>query len=157
MAEIVADDLEAVGIPTELRPQPLEDYKRFVVSGEQELFSFGWIGAYGSPDAYLAPLFGSAANDNLTGYRSAAVDGLLAEARSAAGRRPRTPSAGRRAEAPSSRPPSSSPSPSSAPRSSWPTASWASPTPSTAPSTGRRCRSPADRDRLAGRRGLRVR
>ena len=30
-----------------------------------------------SPDAYLAPLFGSAANDNLTNYRSVRVDGLL--------------------------------------------------------------------------------
>jgi ABC-type transport system substrate-binding protein len=81
MAQIVAADLEAVGIPTELRPQPLEAYKQFVVSGEQELFSFGWIGAYGSTDAYLAPLFSSAANDNLTGYRAAAVDSLLFKAR----------------------------------------------------------------------------
>ena len=54
-----------------------------MVSGEQELFSFGWIGAYGSPDAYLAPLFGSAANDNLTNYQSRLVDGL---ARSGSGR-----------------------------------------------------------------------
>lgn len=82
MAKIIASDLEEVGIPTELRPLPLEEYKRFVVSGGQELFSFGWIGAYGSPDAYLAPLFGSAANDNLTDYRSAQVDGLLTQARS---------------------------------------------------------------------------
>jgi ABC-type oligopeptide transport system substrate-binding subunit len=81
MAEMVADDLESVGIPTRLRPQPLEDYKAFVVSGRQELFSFGWIGAYGSPDAYLAPLFGSAANDNLTTYRSKLVDGTLERAR----------------------------------------------------------------------------
>jgi len=81
MAELIADDLEAVGIPTELRPKPRAEYERFVVSGDQELFSFGWIGAYGSPDAFLAPLFGSAANDNLTGFRSAAVDGYLALAR----------------------------------------------------------------------------
>ena len=46
---MVADDLEAVGIPTELRPLPLEEYEAFVVSGDQELFSFGWIGAYRSP------------------------------------------------------------------------------------------------------------
>jgi len=81
MAKIIAGDLEDAGIPTELRPLPLEDYKRFVVSGGQELFSFGWIGAYASPDAYLAPLFGSAANDNLTDYRSTEVDGFLARAR----------------------------------------------------------------------------
>jgi ABC-type transport system substrate-binding protein len=77
MAEIVADSLEAAGIPTDLRPKSLDEYKAFVVSGQQELFSFGWIGAYSSPDAYLAPLFGSAANDNLTRYRSSEVDLLL--------------------------------------------------------------------------------
>lgn len=80
MAAMVAEDLDEVGIPTDLRPLPLDDYKRFVVSGDQELFSFGWIGTFGSPDAYLAPLFGSAANDNLTRFRSAPVDGLLERA-----------------------------------------------------------------------------
>ena len=35
MAELVADDLEAVGIPTTLRPLPLDEYTDFVVSGEQ--------------------------------------------------------------------------------------------------------------------------
>lgn len=83
MAKIVAADLLDVGIPTQLRPKPLDEYKRFVVSGGQELFSFGWIGGYGSPDAYLAPLFGSAANDNLTGFAAPAIDLELAAARAA--------------------------------------------------------------------------
>ncbi|MGH9274135.1 MAG: ABC transporter substrate-binding protein, partial [Acidimicrobiales bacterium] len=81
MARLIAADLGAVGIPTELRPQPLEDYKRFVVSGAQELFSFGWIGGYASPDAYLAPLFLSTASDNLTGYAAPSVDASLGAAR----------------------------------------------------------------------------
>lgn len=81
MAGVLADDLDAVGIPTQLRPRPLEDYKRFVVAGGQELFSFGWIGGYASPDAYLAPLFSSSASDNLTGYGAASVDAALAAAR----------------------------------------------------------------------------
>jgi ABC-type transport system substrate-binding protein len=84
MARIVAADLEAAGIPSTLRPKPLEEYKRFVVSGGQELFSFGWIGGYSSPDAYLAPLFGSAADDNLTAYGSPTVDAALAAARATA-------------------------------------------------------------------------
>jgi oligopeptide transport system substrate-binding protein len=84
MARIVAHDLDLVGIPSQLRPKPLEEYKAFVVSGAQELFSFGWIGGYASSDAYLAPLFGSAANDNLTAYRSDAVDAGLAAARATA-------------------------------------------------------------------------
>jgi ABC-type transport system substrate-binding protein len=82
MARIVASSLDAVGIPTELRPRPLDDYKQFVVGGGHELFSFGWIGVYGSPDAYLAPLFGSASDDNLTGYGSPELDQLLQTARS---------------------------------------------------------------------------
>ncbi|MEX2292584.1 MAG: ABC transporter substrate-binding protein [Acidimicrobiales bacterium] len=86
MARIVAHDLEDVGIPTDLRPKPLEAYKAFVVSGAQELFSFGWIGGYASPDAYLAPLFGSTTSDNLTGYSSASVDAALAAARASADR-----------------------------------------------------------------------
>ena len=86
MARIVAHDLEEVGIPTDLRPKPLEAYKAFVVSGAQELFSFGWIGGYASPDAYLAPLFQSSASDNLTDYSSAPVDAALSAARSTADR-----------------------------------------------------------------------
>lgn len=81
MAELIAAQLSAVGIPTELRPKPLAEYEQFVVSGAQELFSFGWIGGYASPDAYLAPMFGSIADDNLTGFAAAEVDAALAEAR----------------------------------------------------------------------------
>jgi ABC-type transport system substrate-binding protein len=81
MANIVADQLGAVGIPTETRPQPLADYQRFIVSGAQQLFSFGWIGGYPSPDAYLSPLFRSSSNDNLVGLRNAAVDLRLGLAR----------------------------------------------------------------------------
>ncbi|MGQ0830706.1 MAG: ABC transporter substrate-binding protein [Microthrixaceae bacterium] len=81
MAGLVSKQLRAVGIPTTLRPKPLADYKRFVVSGQQALFSFGWIGGYASADAYLAPLFGSVANDNLTGYGVDSVDAALAAAR----------------------------------------------------------------------------
>ena len=84
MAQMVADDLKAVGIPTTLRPKPLDEYKAFVVSGAQELFSFGWIGGYPSPDAYLAPLFATTANDNLPGYASPEADAALAAARATA-------------------------------------------------------------------------
>jgi oligopeptide transport system substrate-binding protein len=82
MAGMVADQLLAVGIQSVARPKPIEEYKQFLASGAQELFSFGWIGGYVSPDAYLAPLFGSIANDNLTGYGTSVIDGALAAARS---------------------------------------------------------------------------
>jgi ABC-type transport system substrate-binding protein len=82
MAAIIAESLQAVGIPAVQRPLPLEDYKRFVVSGGQELFSFGWIGGYPSADAYLDPLFRSGSDDNLTALASPDIDALLAQARS---------------------------------------------------------------------------
>jgi ABC-type transport system substrate-binding protein len=81
LAERVADDLDAVGIPTQLRPRPRDEYRAFVSSGGQQLFSLGWIGGYVSPDAYLAPLFGSVADDNLTGASSPPIDEALAAAR----------------------------------------------------------------------------
>ena len=51
------------------------------MSGNQQLFSFGWIGGYASPDAYLSPLFRSSSRDNLVALRSPDVDLLLALAR----------------------------------------------------------------------------
>jgi ABC-type transport system substrate-binding protein len=81
MAELVAEQLGAVGIPTQLRPTTRDAYEQLVASGGQELFSFGWIGGYASPDAYLAPLFASAADDNLTGFAAASVDASLGQAR----------------------------------------------------------------------------
>lgn len=80
LAELVAADLEAVGIPVTLRPRPLAEYQGFLASGEPQLFSAGWIGGYRSAAAYLYPLFQSTANDNLTGYRSEPVDVALATA-----------------------------------------------------------------------------
>ncbi len=81
MASIVAQQLGAVGIRTTLRPLPLADYQRLIVSGGQRLFVFGWIAGFLSPDAYLLPLFRSTSNDNLVGLRSPDVDELLDTAR----------------------------------------------------------------------------
>lgn len=83
LARILATNLSEVGIQVKLRPRSLEDYKQFVVSGGHELFSFGWIAVYSSPDAYLTPLFGSSSDDNLVGFRSQDVDELLRVAQAA--------------------------------------------------------------------------
>lgn len=83
MAAIVAQGLKEVGIPTEVRRRSLEDHERFVVTGGQELFTFGWIGAYVGPGAYLTPLFASASPDNLVGSRDGELDALLAQAEAA--------------------------------------------------------------------------
>jgi ABC-type transport system substrate-binding protein len=81
IAGIVKTNLEAVGIPAVLRPHPFEEFRTFAVSGQQELFQFGWPGLYQSPEAYLGPLFSSSSADNATSFSDPAVDLLLAAAR----------------------------------------------------------------------------
>jgi ABC-type transport system substrate-binding protein len=83
MARIVAQDLQAAGIPSSLHPLALDDYQHFLVSGAQQVFTLSWIGADRTGDAYLDPLFRSSSPDNLVGLQSAAVDQLLGQARAA--------------------------------------------------------------------------
>ncbi|HEY2815033.1 MAG TPA: ABC transporter substrate-binding protein [Acidimicrobiales bacterium] len=81
VAGAIESGLAAVGVPTNKRPLPPDQYDQFAVSGQQGLFRLGAIGVYPSPDAYLAPLFTSGSRDNATGFSNPAVDQLLAAAR----------------------------------------------------------------------------
>ena len=71
---------DAVGIPAELRMRPFEEYRAFVTSGQQALFTFGSVGVAPMQDVYLTPLFRSTSPDNVTGFRSADIDAQLAQA-----------------------------------------------------------------------------
>ncbi len=77
VAQAIQANLAEVGIPSALRPHTYADYLRFAVSGQQELFRLGWIGAYPTADAFLTPLFQSGVRDNITGFTSAPVDTTL--------------------------------------------------------------------------------
>jgi oligopeptide transport system substrate-binding protein len=81
VAKAIQAGLADAGIKATLRPKPLKDYQAFAVSGQQELFRLGWIGAFPSPDAFLQPLFATGSSSNLTGLSTAAVDQALAAAR----------------------------------------------------------------------------
>jgi oligopeptide transport system substrate-binding protein len=81
IATDMAADLNAVGIAATIRPHLPEDYLKFAVSGQQELFRLGWIGAYPTADAFLSPLFVSGLPDNVTGFSSPEIDSLLKGAR----------------------------------------------------------------------------
>jgi len=81
MLESVKEQLAAVGIPAELRMRPFEEYRAFVTSGQQALFSFGWVGVAPMQDVYLASLFQSASPDNVTGFRSPDIDAQITSAR----------------------------------------------------------------------------
>ncbi len=84
MAEAIKEDLEEVGLEVRLRPRPAEEYDRFVVSSDQEVFLFGWPGLVTTADPYLAPLFLTDSADNVTAFGSDAIDAGLAAARGTA-------------------------------------------------------------------------
>jgi ABC-type transport system substrate-binding protein len=81
VAASIKADLDAVGIPSVVRPHPFVGYPQFLVSGQAELFRLGWVADYPSPDGFLTPLFSSTSPENLTGLATAEVDQTLAAAR----------------------------------------------------------------------------
>ncbi len=85
LARLLAAQLDEVGIPTEVHAEQRAAFRRRVAQREAVLFSFGWIGLYPSPGAYLDPLLRSSSADNVTGLASNSVNGALAAARGAEG------------------------------------------------------------------------
>ncbi|MDQ1444646.1 MAG: peptide/nickel transport system substrate-binding protein [Acidimicrobiaceae bacterium] len=81
VAKAIQAGLKDAGVTATLRAKPLKDYQAFAVSGQQELFRLGWIGAYPSADAFLPPLFATGSPSNLTGFSVPAVDQAFAAAR----------------------------------------------------------------------------
>jgi oligopeptide transport system substrate-binding protein len=84
VAQAIQANLQEAGIPAALRPHTYADYLRFAISGQQELFRLGWIGAYPSADAFLTPLFQTGLRDNITGFTSTQVDNTLKNGRAEA-------------------------------------------------------------------------
>lgn len=81
VAKTIAESLTAAGLPAQARAHSYDNYRTFASSGRAELFRFGWIGTYPSPDAYIAPLFGSSATDNVFGLKDKDLDAAIVEAR----------------------------------------------------------------------------
>ena len=81
VAQAIQANLKEVGIPSALRPHTYADYLHFAVSGQQEMFRLGWIGAYPTADAFLTPLFMGGTRDNITGFASTPVDNTLKNGR----------------------------------------------------------------------------
>ena len=81
VAEAMQANLKAVGINAGLRPHPFSEYYTFLRSGQEEMFRLGLIGAYPHADAFLSPLYETGTNDNVTGFSSPQVDGLLRQGR----------------------------------------------------------------------------
>jgi ABC-type transport system substrate-binding protein len=81
VAQAIQANLRDVGITADLRPHTYADYLRFAISGQQEFFRLGWIGAYPTADAFLTPLFQTGLRDNITGFSSTPVDNTLKNGR----------------------------------------------------------------------------
>lgn len=77
--------LRKVGIEVEIVYfDSWDQYEEAIMSGEGELFLYGWLGDNGDPDNFLYFLFHSRAmgpSGNLFNYHNARVDALLEEAR----------------------------------------------------------------------------
>lgn len=81
VAQAIQANLQEAGIPAALRPHTYAEYLRFAISGQQELFRLGWIGAYPTADAFLTPLFQTGQRDNITGFSSTVLDNTLKNGR----------------------------------------------------------------------------
>jgi oligopeptide transport system substrate-binding protein len=91
VAQAVQSDLEAVGLKVRIRAYRFAKFLRHLRDEDHAVFRQGWISEYPAPDEFLSPLFRSSSPDNHTGFDSAKVDRLLAEARA-------EPSDGRRVQ-----------------------------------------------------------
>lgn len=80
LAGAVVAQLEAAGLDAESRAHPADEYSDVLVSGEHEIFRFGHVGVAPVGDAYLPLMFGSAAQNNVTGLTSKGLDEALAQA-----------------------------------------------------------------------------
>jgi ABC-type transport system substrate-binding protein len=86
LADGMKAGLDAAGIPNEVQVKPFEEYRSFVVSGQQQLFSYGWVAAAPEAEFILGPLFLSGSPDNITGYANPAFDLALVNTRGNADR-----------------------------------------------------------------------
>lgn len=81
LADGVKAGLDAAGIPNEVQVKPFEEYRTFVVSGQQQLFSYGWVAVAPEAEFTLGPLFLSDSPDNVTGFAQPAFDLSLVSTR----------------------------------------------------------------------------
>lgn len=84
IAEIVSNQLAAIGIKTEVKIMEWAAYLDGTAAGEHDMFILGWVTVTGDPDYGLYPLFHSSAfgsAGNRTFYSNPEVDALLEKGR----------------------------------------------------------------------------
>ena len=76
----VQKDLADVGLRVSTKRYAFPAFLRRLQEGASGAYRLGWIAEYPVPDEFLSPLFASDSPDNHSGFASARVDALLAEA-----------------------------------------------------------------------------
>ena len=89
MARLAARDLKAAGVKVKTKGYAFPAFLRLLQAKDQEVYRLGWFAEFPTPDVFLDPLFRSSSSDNHSGFASAKIDGLLADAH-------RAPDAGKR-------------------------------------------------------------
>ena len=80
MAEAIVEQLASAGYATEANRLPPEDLAQVIVTGETDLFAFGWVAPATSSDAVIPPLLTVDSAANVARVDSPTVAVLLAEA-----------------------------------------------------------------------------
>lgn len=84
IAQTIQANLNAVGVKVELEGMESGAFFEKLTSGGLGFFVVSWMADYNSPDTFLYPLYKSDQPQNVFGYKSSDVDGLLDKARSSA-------------------------------------------------------------------------
>ncbi len=79
-ADAIVDQLTAAGFAAEATQLPPDELARVIVTGETDLFGFGWVAPATSSDAVIPPLLTVDSPANIARVDSPAVAELLAEA-----------------------------------------------------------------------------
>ncbi|HEY2960190.1 MAG TPA: ABC transporter substrate-binding protein [Actinomycetota bacterium] len=90
VAQLAANDLRAAGVHVRLDPVAADGYPARLRQPGLQAFALGWTADYPRQDAFLFRQFASSARDDLTGFKDAGVDRLLAQARATADAAART-------------------------------------------------------------------
>ncbi|HWI64353.1 MAG TPA: ABC transporter substrate-binding protein [Symbiobacteriaceae bacterium] len=81
-AALIAQMLQAAGIPCEVTAMPSSEFNRESTFAQCDIYLMGWIGDTGDPDNFMQPLFSSRSgmdSGNRGVYKNAEVDRLLEE------------------------------------------------------------------------------
>lgn len=76
----VKRDLKSIGLKVTTKSYEFPAFLRALQAGDQEAYRLGWFAEFPTPDVFLDPLFRSTSSDNHSGFSSAIVDRLLAQA-----------------------------------------------------------------------------